>query len=59
MRRFWESMEYVGLTNQVVYTDPTKLPAPIAGAIWHEDEDFDERKALYDDPELAEVFARA
>jgi hypothetical protein len=60
MRKFWEGLDFGRVTNQVAYAeDQVSLPEPMAGAVWREDEKFDERSAVDDDPELARVFERA
>lgn len=60
MRKFLEGLDFGRVTNQVAYAeDPANLPEPMPGARWREDEKFNERSALDDDPELARVFERA
>jgi hypothetical protein len=60
MRKFWEGLDFGRVTNIVAYTeDPERLPEPTAGSVWREDEKFDERLAIADDPDMARIFDRA
>jgi hypothetical protein len=55
IRKFWEGLDYGRISNRLDVIDPNNLPAVTPGSVWKEDEKFDERTAVSDDPSLQRV----